>query len=190
MEMQKSRKEGKGQLRKQISSLRAQLDPESEKTMNQAIFKRIIAMPCFQNPEAVYLYVDCRHEAGTRGLIEYFLSRKVAVAVPRVLGKSMDFYYIRSMDDLEKGGFGILEPKNSCVLAEQKRAPVIVPGVAFTRDGKRLGYGGGYYDRFFEREPQHLKVAIAFDFQIVEEMETDSYDIPIDYVVTPDFQTA
>lgn len=179
-------RESKQELRKRILNLRAKISPEQEEAMNRAIYKKVISIPCFQSADTVYCYMDCRHEAGTRAIINYFWSRDIKVVVPLVKGKDMDFYYISSMEDLETGTYGILEPKPCCLKAERTAAPVIVPGVAFTRDGRRLGYGGGYYDRFFAREPEHRKIGIAFEFQMVEEIGTDPYDIGVDYVVTPD----
>ena len=107
------------------------------------------------------------------------------VAVPRVKGREMAFYYIDCFEDLEPGCFGIPEPKKSCMTAEETDAPVIVPGVAFSERFERTGYGAGYYDRFFEKEPQHRKIAICYDFQIAEAIAVDQYDVLMDQIITP-----
>ena len=83
------------------------------------------------------------------------------------------------------GCFGIPEPKKSCMTAEETDAPVIVPGVAFSERFERTGYGAGYYDRFFEKEPQHRKIAICYDFQIAEAIAVDQYDVLMDQIITP-----
>lgn len=175
----------KTELRKQVLAKRETLSFEEEVSMNEAIFPKVIILPCFEKAKTVYCYVNFRHEAGTGMLLEYFWKKGIRAAVPKVNGRNLDFYFISSFDDLEKGSYGILEPTDSCKKAEDPLAPVIVPGVAFTRSGKRLGYGGGYYDRFFEKEMEHVKIAIAFDFQIVEDMIALSHDISMDYVITP-----
>ena len=95
------------------------------------------------------------------------------------------FYYIDCFEDLEPGCFGIPEPKKSCMTAEETDAPVIVPGVAFSERFERTGYGAGYYDRFFEKEPQHRKIAICYDFQIAEAIAVDQYDVLMDQIITP-----
>ena len=73
---------------------------------------------------------------------------------------------------------GLMEPETGCVC--------LVPGLAFDRAGYRLGYGGGYYDRYLEKHPENVKVALGYDFQMVESIETDRYDVPLDIIVTPE----
>ena len=134
-------------------------------------------------------------ETGTRKLLEKLLREGKRVALPRVVmdgknsqekGPWMDFFEIRSMDDLEEGAFHILEPGGHCPKADWRTAPVLVPGMAFTPDGRRLGKGGGYYDCFLEREPDHETLALAYGFQMVETLPGEEHDRPVDMVITPE----
>jgi len=96
----------------------------------------------------------------------------------------MEFFEITGFSDLEPGYFGILEPREGCRRACCPEAVMIVPGAAFSRDGKRLGRGGGFYDRFLEREPKHKKIAAAYEYQMMETLPSEVYDVPVDMVVT------
>lgn len=177
----------KADCRKEILAARESLNQTDTAAWDQNIKEKILNMPLFKKrqTDTVYCYISVRGETGTGDLIEYFFSEGLRVAVPRVKGKTMDFYYISSRSDLEPGVFGIPEANASCEKADCKEAPVIVPGVAFSRRFERTGYGAGYYDRFFEAEEKHQKIAVCYDFQLYESITTDSFDIPMDIIVTP-----
>lgn len=179
----------KAELRKSVLLKRKHLQEEKKKRWDQQILSRVRALRLDlseQTPAGtVYCYISVRGETGTAELIRYFLEKKLRVAVPRVCGKEMDFYYIESFSDLEPGGFGIPEPKATCEKAQVEDAPVIVPGVAFSREFDRTGYGAGYYDKFFAREPRHKKIAVCYDFQLVDAIETENHDVLMDCVITP-----
>ena len=80
---------------------------------------------------------------------------------------------------------GIEEPSAGCRPVNDKSALVLVPGVAFDREGRRLGYGGGYYDRFFAREPKHPRWGLAYAFQIVEKLPKEEWDQKVERVILP-----
>ena len=107
------------------------------------------------------------------------------VAVPKVEGKKLVFYAIQGKKDLESGVMGIMEPKSSCLRIGDEFAPVIVPGIAFDREGHRIGYGGGYYDRFFDEEPDHPRFGIAYPFQLFDSLPAEAHDKGMDMVITP-----
>ena len=107
------------------------------------------------------------------------------VAAPKVHGEDMDYFYIRSMEDLEPGYFQIPEPKEGLAKAEEEDALVIVPGVAFDSHLHRCGYGKGFYDRYLKAHPHHTAIAIALEFQVVEEVPSEQFDVCPDMLVTP-----
>jgi len=84
---------------------------------------------------------------------------------------------------VEKGYANIPEPIADGPVANDKTALVLMPGLAFDHQGHRIGYGGGFYDRFLEKEPKHPTIALCFDFQMVDELETEEFDIPVDIVL-------
>ena len=95
----------------------------------------------------------------------------------------MKYYYITSLDQLSPGYFQIPEPEEGAE-AQEENAFLIVPGVAFDKNRHRAGYGQGFYDRYLSMHPKHKTAAIAFEFQIVEEIPAEATDVFPDKVVT------
>ena len=123
----------------------------------------------------------------TGTLIEKAWELGKKVYVPRVAGKEMEFYQIHSFEDLEKGAYGILEPKKECPVyeaGEGQTTLAILPGSVFDEKKNRVGYGGGFYDCYFEKRKDICRIAAAYEMQIVEEIETEEFDLPADYVTT------
>lgn len=176
----------KGELRSRILSARKALNGEERLVWDSRIRERLLALPEILEADSVYCYADVRNEAGTGLLIRDLLSRGVRVALPRVEGKEMFFYYIGGPDDIEPGFMNIPEPGPACRPAEKQTAPVIVPGHVFGRDFFRIGYGGGFYDRFFEREPVHWKAGVCYEFQLTDAVLSEEHDVRMDCIVTPD----
>ena len=187
--------EGKKKLRAYIKGLRNELtEAEKKSRSKRAAANAIRFLETLMGREGfswVYCYMDLEKEAGTEDIISWCMERRIHIAAPKVLGEEMDFFEIRSWNDLIPGTMGILEPKESCKRAleasdSSASCPVIVPGVAFGRDGSRIGYGGGYYDRFFSREPGHKKAGYCFSFQLFDQTPSGKYDEKMDLVITED----
>lgn len=176
----------KADARKRILAMRRELPADRARGMNEMLAARVLALPRIADARTVYLYASVRGEADTWGLLEHFLSAGIRAALPRVEGREMSFFYVERSEDLEPGAYGIPEPRAGCVRADEVKAVMLVPGVAFSPDGGRLGYGGGFYDRFLAREPEHFTVGLGYGFQILEHMKTEPFDISMDLVVTPE----
>lgn len=142
----------------------------------------------YQTAELLLFYVSYRSEADTRQLMKEALEAGRDVAVPKVVGSDMVFYRITEFTQLVEGYKGILEPdteKCEAVTGDlQKRTILFVPGCAFDKSGGRMGYGGGFYDRFMEQYPDMLKVALAYEEQLVEDVPREAHDKPVDVIVT------
>lgn len=177
-------------IRKQVEDARHRLGEcwEEEQERNQRLLEKAREQKEFAEADEIYLYASHRHEAGTMELAAMWLKEGKRLAFPRVEGQEIYFYWVDSLDDLECGYRGILEPQKGCTRAENGFAPVLVPGVAFDWQGGRIGYGGGYYDRFFERENEHKKIGYAFAFQVYEKVPLQEHDIKMDLLVTEDRQ--
>lgn len=175
----------KNDIRAQVKEHRLALTQSQEEAWNDAICQKLLSMRAIRQAFCVYCYVSFRHEAGTKQLINGLLEMGKYVAVPKVEGKRLVFYAIQGVRDLESGIMGIIEPKSSCLRISDPYAPVIVPGIAFDGAGHRVGYGGGYYDRFFEEEPNHPKFGIAYPFQLFEALPAEPHDKAMDLVITP-----
>lgn len=181
----------KEEARKQMRRLRRDMTDPDRSRQNESIRRQILADPVWSEVTWFYPFVSYGTEVDTTMLIREVLAhpvqgRNINVAVPRVNGKDMDFYQIHSMEDLCPGYQGILEPVPHCLRVEAREGLMLLPGLAFDRKGHRVGYGGGYYDRYlakYRTGKLHL-YAVAYDFQIVEDIEGEAHDIAPDRIIT------
>ncbi len=160
------------------------MEPEEKARLDHAVYEQVRKSPIFTECKSVYAYMALSWETGTSEILEYFWSRGMKVAFPKVLDREMEFFEVTSVEDLEEGAFHIMEPKAECPLVDWKDAVILVPGLAFTRDGKRLGKGGGYYDKYLGRYPGHRTAALAYEFQVVSELPAEFHDQPVDDLIT------
>jgi len=176
----------KKEIRKNILALRQEMPLDLQTEKSRLIIEKLLQHPAYRNAECVLCYIDAKGEVKTDELIEHAWKHGKLVAVPKVHGNDMKFYYISSYEELETGTFGILEPKTSCteLTSIPDNSVVIMPGVAFDLTGNRIGYGKGYYDRYFADQTNLCKIALAFSLQIVPEIASDPFDIRADYVIT------
>lgn len=158
---------------------------------------RIMAMDDYKNAESIFVYADYNKEVKTGAIIEDALKSGKKVALPRVYTmemtgdgkpeKYMKFHYITSMNDLEVGYRGIREPKAElpCADMETSGAVMIMPLVGFDEERNRVGYGGGFYDKYLGSHSFKVKMAVAYEEQKVDKVEgTDALDIKPDMIVT------
>lgn len=151
---------------------------------SRRICKRLYETEAFQKAAWIYVYIDYNHEVMTGEIMEKAHSMGKKVAAPKVEGKDMCFFEISGTEDLEPGYFGIREPKTGLKPAGSEQVLMIMPGVAFDIHRHRVGYGGGFYDRYLEKHPEIMKAALAFEFQIFEEVPWESTDILPDMIIT------
>ena len=137
----------------------------------------------YQNAKAIYGYLPYNQEVRTVPMLEQAIRDGKRVAVPKVFGEEMKFLWLDDLDRVEKGYSGIPEPIDDGPVADDPRALVLMPGLAFDREGHRIGYGGGFYDKFLAAEPEHPTVALCYDFQVLDHLETEEFDIPVDLVL-------
>lgn len=180
----------KNEIRKEIKILRNQVSPEEKVQWDRQIAERLFGLPEMEAPSGVFCYIDTRNEAGTRLILTELWKKNRFVAVPGVNGAEMDFFSIQSLEETVVGSMGILEPQKGSPAFPQDGAVILIPGLAFGMDGSRLGYGGGYYDRFLGRlggkqEKRCLKIGIAYDFQIFETLPKEPHDCLLDRILTP-----
>ena len=160
---------------------------EEKKEADLKIFENLVASGLTEKAETVLTYVSYRDEADTLKLIEYLLAEGITTAVPRCRKQGqMDFFTIKSFDDLKPSFMGIPEPEydESTLVREFTGALCIVPGTAFDLNGNRTGYGGGYYDRFLSREKDVVTAGICYSPLIFDEVPSEPHDISVDYIIT------
>lgn len=175
--------EEKKQIRKQIFAARkAHTDAQIE-DWSQMIADRVTTLPEYKDAKRILAYADYNHEVMTGFIIEAAWRDGKEVAVPKVVGQDMIFYKLTDFAQLEKGYFGIPEPAGGEIV-QWEDAMMVMPGVAFDRENHRVGYGGGFYDRFLEKHPCIRRVAVAFEFQMLPEVPTEPTDISPEIIVT------
>ncbi|MDK2887822.1 MAG: 5-formyltetrahydrofolate cyclo-ligase [Thermoanaerobacter sp.] len=180
----------KSELRKDVLKARGSLSPEEIAEKSGRILRRVLSLEEFQRARTLMAYVDFRNEVQTGALIMESMARGKRVAVPLTDVASKRLVPSLLLDfpgDLAPGTWGILEPRPECLrpLEPEELDLVIVPGVAFDLQGNRLGYGGGFYDRFLPRtRPDTLWLALAFEVQIRPHILTGPYDCPVHILVT------
>ncbi len=173
----------KKDIRKRVLAKRNEITDKEWEENSYRIFKKVVAHPFFLNADTIFCYVDYRREVGTRNIIETAWKLGKKVAVPKVEGSEMEFYYIQSFDDLSFGYKGILEPDTK-EPANEERGLVIFPGAAFDSHCNRIGYGGGFYDKYMDLHKELHSLAIAFECQVVDWIPTEEHDICPDILIT------
>lgn len=176
----------KQEARERMKILRRELTKEERERKNQVIANYLLEFPAMQQETWFFPFVSYGTEVDTLGMLKQILATgNLGVAVPRVEGKEMEFYEITSMNDLKTGYQGILEPvTKKCVPA--KEGVMLLPGLAFDREKNRVGYGGGYYDRYLEKYDSNgiITVALAYDFQIVDKIRAEEFDRKPQWIIT------
>ena len=137
----------------------------------------------YRKARTIYGYLPYNQEVRTVAMLEQAMADGKRVAVPKCYGDEMKFIFMDDLSKVEKGYANIPEPIEDGPVAEDKTALVLMPGLAFTEKGDRMGYGGGFYDKFLAAEPDHPTVALCYAFQMVETLPTAEYDIPVDCVL-------
>ena len=137
----------------------------------------------YKNAKSIYGYLPYNQEVRTVAMLEQAMADGKRVAVPKCYDAEMRFIWLDDLTRVEKGYAGIPEPIDDGPIADDPTALVLMPGIAFDMQGHRIGYGGGFYDKFLAAEPDHPTVALCYDFQMVESLPTEEYDIPVDCVL-------
>lgn len=195
--------DNKKAFRKTMLSKRDAIPRENRIEADYARNERIRNWSVYQNAELLLFYVSYRSEADTLQLMKEALEEGRKVGVPKVTGTDMVFYRITDISQLTEGYKGIREPDTECCeeifqkdradqgQMQEDRKPllpentvVFVPGCAFDKAGGRMGYGGGFYDRFMEKYPEVLKVALAYEEQMTETVPREAHDKTVDVIVT------
>ena len=171
-------------LRRDIGAKKSALSTEEIKRRSAILAQRLFETPQYRACRSLYAYLSFNQEVRTDPIIKRAWADGKRVAVPKVIGKDMAFIWIDDFDALGPGYYGITEPIANGPVADDVNALVLMPGLAFDPEGHRVGYGGGFYDRFLEAEPDHPLVALCYDFQMFDHLEVEDHDIPVDVVIT------
>lgn len=180
--------DGKNELREEYKKIRNNINIKNKEQKTEEITKKFINTTQFKNAEIIAIYKSFSSEVSTEEIIKYALKSGKKIALPRVNKSKLDFYEIKSIDEkLIKSNFGIEEPiENSKTFVDKQKIDlVVVPGLAFDKEKNRLGYGGGFYDRFLAGI-NALKIGICFDEQLLknETLPVKETDVKLDIIIT------
>lgn len=171
-------------IRETALARRAELSPADHAERSQRIRQRLLAHPAVVGARRVFTFVSFGTEVDTHGIIDALLADGRHVAIPRIMDAStIRAVPMTSWDDLAPGHWGILSPRFDAPAAGPFDVAVI-PGVAFTEQGGRIGHGRGYYDRWLAANAVETTIALAFERQIVPELPLEPHDRPVDVIAT------
>ncbi len=173
----------KQELRRKIRDQKRAMTAAQIEEKSARLGELFFQSPLYRSASAIYGYLPYNQEVRTVPMLEQALRDGKRVAVPKCYGDEMRFIWMEDLSKVEKGYAGIPEPLADGPVAEDATALVLMPGLAFDPQGHRIGYGGGFYDKFLAQEPSHPTLALCYDFQMLEKLETEEFDIPVDQVL-------
>ena len=163
----------KKQLRSEIREKKRAMTEVQIVSASHRLGELLRAHPLYQNAKTIYGYLPYNQEVRTVPMLEQALLDGKRIAVPKVFGDEMKFIYLEDLSKIDKGYCGIPEPIENGPVADDPTALVLMPGLAFDPQGHRIGYGGGFYDKFLTSEPNHPTLALCYEFQMLEHLETE-----------------
>lgn len=172
----------KKELRAQVRAQKRAMTEEQIVSKSQALAEQFFRTEAYRNAKSIYGYLPYNQEVRTVPMLEQALRDGKRVAVPKCYGEEMRFIWMEDLSRVEKGYAGIPEPIDDGPIADDPTALVLMPGMAFDHQGHRIGYGGGFYDKFLAKEV-HPTLALCYDFQVFDSLETEEFDIPVDVVL-------
>lgn len=175
-------------IRKEIIAKRDSLGQEAKKAMDDSIFNKVIKLKEYLKAESIFIFISFGSEVDTHRIINDALSRGKRVAVPRInkATKAMEIKLIKSLDNLRPALYGILEPEEEAEsIGANELGMIFMPGVAFDLEGGRIGYGGGYYDKFLCDAKESIpRIALAYELQIMDNLPLEPFDKRIHGLIT------
>lgn len=171
----------KEKLRKKYQLIRKEIS--NKEYLDKVITNKLLNNSYIQNANLILCYVSLEEEINTLEIINNLLKDKI-VAVPKIENGIMNFYRIKSLNDLKKGTFNVLEPITNELVIDFTNSVSITPGICFTYAGFRIGYGKGYYDKFYAKNPNIYKIGLCYKECIIDDFIKDSNDIKVDDIIT------
>lgn len=174
-------------LRKEMIRKRDELSPLEIQNLSEKVISRVIESDIFKNSKNIFTFVSFKSEVFTHNFIKNSILNGKNIFIPHIIDKTMHPVELKDFKDLEIGFYNILSmPEDKIIISKGDEIDlVIVPGLIFGKNMYRIGYGGGYYDKFLSnKEISAYKLGICYDFQVIDEIQNDIYDIPVDKIIT------
>lgn len=176
----------KKEIRDTILDIRKSFDKEYLNRLSNVICNRVIKQEAYINCKNLVLYMPINNEVNLDILMNKGFQDNKRIWIPKVLNKNMEFYRITKDTKLIKGAYGILEPDCEEILIPDNNTLIIMPGAAFSEDLGRIGYGGGYYDKYLSKHTCCKTIAVCYNFQIMPMIPMDEHDIRPDIIISDD----
>lgn len=175
----------KKELRKELIEKRKNLSLNYRHKADLKIFEQIIDTDAYQNAQTIFCFVSTKDEINTHPILKHALTNGKCVTVPKCIGNgTMHAYQIQSFSDLESGKYGILEPKKYCSKIEPNNIDLaIIPCLSCNSKGYRIGYGGGFYDRYIHNET-FIKLTICYEQLMREDIPFEDFDEKVDMIIS------
>ncbi len=172
----------KASLRRLLLEKRDSTSYEFTQISSKKIQKKLQKLDFFREAKTIGAYYSIGSEISTKNILQDILNDAKDLSLPKLIDDNLIFKKISSLKDLEKGSFSILEPKENCADTSDLDV-ILVPSIAMTRNGQRLGYGYGYYDRYLS-STKSKTIALTYSKQIVKHIPETENDVRIDYIIT------
>ena len=173
-------------LRAEIGRKKRALSQAQIAECSARLAERLYAHPAYRKAKSIYGYLPYNQEVRTTPMLERAQKDGKRVAVPKVYGDIMRFLWLDDLNAVAPGGWDIPEPIADGPEADDETALILMPGLAFDPEGRRCGYGGGFYDKWLAEHPGHPLLALCYGFQMFERLDMDPHDIPVDFVISED----
>ena len=173
----------KTELRQMIRAKKRAMTLAEIEEKSEALGRLFRESEAYQNARTIYGYLPYNQEVRTVAMLEQAMADGKRVAVPKCYGDEMRFIFMDDLSLVAPGYANIPEPVADGPIADDETALVLMPGLAFDKEGHRIGYGGGFYDKFLAAEPHHPTLALCYDFQMQDHVETQEFDVPVDTVL-------
>ncbi len=174
----------KKDIRESVLFLRNSLDKKEAEYISRGICQDVIELDVYEKATDICLYMSIKNEVYLDFLMEASFKGGKRVWLPRVIDKHMEFYSYDTNTKFISGAFGIMEPDSEMKLVPNKNTLIIMPGAVYSENKERIGYGGGYYDKYLSEHPECHTVAVCYELQIFPDIPTESYDIKPEIIVT------
>ena len=173
----------KQELRKKLLLQRNAILPIQKQNWDDSLVAQLKALVNKQSTKTVHTFIPMDNEVGILPFVQWLLDEGIQVICPKSLPKrSMENRKLASLHELESGMYGTQHPASTQIYSGNYDL-IIVPGLAFDRQGYRMGYGAGYYDTFLAQHPQAYKVGVCYPFQLVDEVPTEAHDAQLNEIV-------
>lgn len=174
----------KAQIRNEFKKKRLSLDMSIVEDASRRVCSTIIQSDIYKNSKCILAYSSIQNEINLDYLISQAINDNKLVYLPKVEGDDIFFYKISNLDQLSTGSYNILEPSDGELYCYNDKTIILVPGIAFSIDGARIGFGKGYYDRFLNKNNSIYTIGIAYDWQLNAQWDAEMCDVNMKMLIT------